>query len=425
MYKFFLKNILFVFVFISFCVEARPFSEEKAEIDAYHPGGYAAMIERIYDYASEVIFENEEVSHDDEIIDQVVNLLVDDDVELDEDIMSDPMFQTLYGGLRLLEELECIDNPSAVDVIHAGDIASVLLSPQLFSVTSAEIKPSNVYQLAHRQRNNLKKAGQYFLGIIDGDEEMLFRQKKSANYQFLGKYFSPLICLHDNAVYSEEAFIYALSKGIFLFGLDHRVNDVHGGLYDNPAYLFMHDIAHLCELFRPCLGSEEEYLKVKNLYVSLAKYLYTQINNRQVFPKAERPLAVRAAFYILHENAFYLQLPRIAELEEGDIKAFLTIAVNCLRHTMLSRIGKVEGLRPLTEPKGGVSGHKRKNDLSDTDKRNASDYAKLMGDTFPNHEAQLFGIAPKGSEARNLNFHADLTLELTMNMISWFELKLI
>lgn len=427
MRKLFFKLAL-TFLFFSLNIEARPFAEEKAEIDAYSVTSHPDAVIKIYEYVMRVISGDDKGLYDLNVILPALKKLANQNYIVERSLKRRRDFHLVYGALILLSELAGRDTTTTSEVIEAGEIASILLSPQLFSLRFVSKDDSNVYKATLKHIQRFVLAGKYHLEVIQGDKlkNAIYARRSGNNpHAFLGKYFIPMIWLEEKAVYSEEAFIYALSKGLFLYGLDHRENDVHGGIYRYPAYLFIHDIGHYCELFRPALVSGELYEKVRKLYIELAGVLYRLVNNEHYFSKAQKPMAVRAAFLLLHENAFYLRLSDIAALEEGDIDSFYKLAVESFYETIQLRLGKLCDVKPLRLNGKRLAGSKRGLLPAEKDIRNGSDYAQMMAETYPDRGDELFGCLPEGSGERSLHYDGQLTLRLINNLISWFNMKLV
>lgn len=62
--------------------------------------------------------------------------------------------------------------------------------------------------------------------------------------------FKPLVLLGNEAHFSEQGYLYALSKNVYMFALVDKVrNDLHLGLFSSPLEIFLHDIYHGNDIF--------------------------------------------------------------------------------------------------------------------------------------------------------------------------------
>lgn len=396
------------FLFLSASLSA--FSgNEKSDIDAYSTECFKSQIAEICDYVEHVLKENPEARYSGRVIDSIFSR----EEEVDDDVADDPQFHMLYGGLQLLCKFKNKNEPDALDLLESTEIASVIFSPELISISQQDTHGYMLYQNMLEKKNLLIKAGRYFLSHNSSDfsgDKYFDKRRYNATFRFFTQFFTPMICKGDEAVYSEEAFIYALSKGIFLFGLDHRINSVHGGLYRYPAYLLAHDFAHHCDLIRPQIADEAGLLRMAQNIVALAGRLYTKINDPVLVSQQERPKAIRAAFYLLHENQLYLKAATLSVCSPQDVDDIYDITFDSFIETFSSRMHSVSQLKP------NAHSLVRSNDWY-YEERTASDYAEMMVNLYPDKETEIFG---DGTEDRALVFHAELVMNLTVEMMYWF-----
>ena len=103
----------------------------------------------------------------------------------------------------------------------------------------------------------------------------------------------------ENAIFSEEAYLYALSKGVLLYGLDHQEHSVHGGIAKRSGEVIAHDQAHHHQLLAPASEeevSEEIYAMMAGIIKDMAGRFYNLIKHGNIFEeekKARAPILAR------------------------------------------------------------------------------------------------------------------------------------
>src|SRR5437763_678167 len=101
----------------------------------------------------------------------------------------------------------------------------------------------------------------------------------------------PMILTGQHALFSEQAYLYALKKGIILYGLSGENLNVHGGLFKRPIEVFIHDQTHLHEILTPNPKepiSCKVYERAANIVKEMASKFYDCINNPTIFKSEDK-----------------------------------------------------------------------------------------------------------------------------------------
>lgn len=122
----------------------------------------------------------------------------------------------------------------------------------------------------------------------------------------------PLILMDSQAVYSLEAYVYMISKGMFPYGLSSERFSVHGGIGRNPLSLLFHDIAHRDACFGnfndpvyvPSSQERMFAVAIKRAQILAGQFLLMVEKEKNHDNKRKLLLA---AFCCLHEHDIYLR----------------------------------------------------------------------------------------------------------------------
>jgi hypothetical protein len=199
----------------------------------------------------------------------------------------------ILGALSWLQQVTQKVNPIKQDIIEAAEAASLLLSPDLFDQDFQYTGKYEMYDTIISKRD-----GYYILGLNrqnklskEQSEKVseVFPRRFSKNYALISRYFTPMVLRGDKALFSEEAYLYALSKGVILYGLTDSLTLAHGGIYKRPMELFIHDQGHHNEILDPnpeAKVSEDTYSRLSQVVQEMAAQFYTLIKHSGIFEEA-------------------------------------------------------------------------------------------------------------------------------------------
>ncbi len=160
---------------------------------------------------------------------------------------------------------------------------------------------------AYQEKNKFwsrKSQTDTFSSVSDITSKMLVRGlniclKKEINAQnILAKQtLRFLVMLGDDASFDPLAYIYAVSKGVFLLGLTNNQDiSAHGRLFGGPATFTVHDIGHSIRMTGIYDGdAEQKIMRIRKI----ATRFYSYITN---LPETEQHSEAWLAYAILHEN---------------------------------------------------------------------------------------------------------------------------
>ncbi len=339
-------------------------------------------------------------------------------------------YNVILGALSWLQQVTQKVDPVNQDIIEAAEAASLLLSPELFNqdfqyptkygmYDTILSKRSGYYVLGMNQQNKLSKEQSEKISEI-------FPRKFSENYALISRYFTPMVLRGDKAIFSEETYLYALSKGIILYGLTDGLTLAHGGIYKRPIELFIHDQGHHNEILDPdpeVKVSKHTYSRLSQLVQEMAAQFYTLIKHSGIFEEAEKKKAFRAAFNLLHEHEIFscrTQLTQISVTKQ-DLLGILkdrfidrTLSRFPINNKMKPPSLMSSGEKALRSPYAGLA----QKDEFYFNERFYSDLATGIIDIYPDAESEIFGT--ETDLDRNIWYDFQSTRKWNGTLIEWF-----
>lgn len=340
----------------------------------------------------------------------------------------------ILGALSWLQQVTQKIEPINQDIIEAAEAASLLLSPELFNqdfqypskyvmYDTILSKRSGYYVLGLNRRNKLPKEQSEIISEM-------FPRKFRENYALISRYFTPMVLTGEKAIFSEEAYLYALSKGIILYGLTDGLTLAHGGIYKRPMELFIHDQGHHNEILDPdheAKVSEHTYLRLSQVVKEMAAQFYSLIKHPGIFEEAEKKKAFRAGFNLIHEHEIFpirTQLTQIFVTQQE----LLGILKDRFIDRTLSRFPINNKMKPpsLMSP-GEKTLRSLYPDLAQRDEfffneRFYSDLATGIIEIYPEAESEIFGT--ETDLDRNIWYDFQSTREWNELLIEWFYNKI-
>ncbi|MBX9804632.1 MAG: hypothetical protein K2Y18_02635 [Alphaproteobacteria bacterium] len=227
---------------------------------------------------------------------------------------SDLTYNTMFGAACRLHEATTKQELTGVDMLKVAEAASLLLSPEIFDPSYSLPKNTTndgIYNEVTNHKLFYAKKGTHH---IDKGLDAPFEERTSFGYELTCEHFMPVILTGENAIYTEEDYLYATWQKKALYGLNKDFAKAHGYLFDLPILLFIHDQAHMNDQLMPNTegGSPQNYMKIANIIADIAGRLLAVVNSG-VVPAESRPLAIAAGFRLLHENHIYQITPLLAE----------------------------------------------------------------------------------------------------------------
>ncbi|MDI9636315.1 hypothetical protein QPK87_33360 [Kamptonema cortianum] len=340
----------------------------------------------------------------------------------------------ILGALSWLQQVTQKEKPINQDIIEAAEAASLLLSPDLFNqdfqypskyvMYDTIISKRNLYYVLGMNRQNKlpKEQSEKILEI--------FPRNFSENYALISRYFTPMVLRGDKAIFSEEAYLYALSKGIILYGLTDDLTLAHGGIYERPIELFIHDQGHHNEILDPdpeVEASENTYSRLSHVVQQMATQFYTLIKHSGIFEEAEKKKAFRAGFNLLHEHEIFSIRTQLTQIFITH-QELLGILKDRFIDRTLSRFPVDNKMKPpsLMSP-GEKALRSLYPDLAQRDEfffneRFYSDLATGIVEIYPEAESQIFGT--ETDLDRNIWYDFQSTRKWNGILIEWFHDKI-
>lgn len=234
----------------------------------------------------------------------------------------------------------------------------------------------------------------------------------------------------DKAIFSEEAYLYALSKGIILYGLTDGLSLAHGGIYKQPMELFIHDQGHHNEILDPDSElevSEDTYSRLSHIVQQMAAQFYTLIKHSGIFEEAEKKKAFRAGFNLLHEHEVFSIRSQLTQIFI-TYQELLGILIDRFIDRTLSRFPVNNKMKPpsLMSP-GEKALRSLYPDLAQRDEfffneRFYSDLATGIVEIYPEAESEIFGTETELD--RNIWYDFESTRKWNGLLIEWFYSKI-
>jgi hypothetical protein len=325
-------------------------------------------------------------------------------------------------------------DPVNQDIIEAAEAASLLLSPELFNQDFRYSVKYGMYVTIISKRD-----GFYILGmnrqnkLSEEQSEIcleVFPRKFKENYALISRYFTPMVLRGDQAIFSEEAYLYALSKGIILYGLTNGLTLAHGGIYKRPIELFIHDQGHHNEILDPDLKakvSENTYSRLSQVVKEMAAQFYTLIKTPGIFEEAEKKKASRAAFNLLHEHEIFSTRTQLTQTSITK-QELLGILKDRFIDLTLSRFPINNKMKPPSLMKPGEKAFRflypspAQEDEFYFNERFYSDLAKGIVEIYPEAESEIFGT--ETDLDRNVWYDFQSTRKWNGTLIEWFHNKI-
>lgn len=340
----------------------------------------------------------------------------------------------ILGALSWLQQVTQKIEPINQDIIEATEAASLLLSPELFNQDFQYPSKYVMYDTIISKRD-----GYYVLGLNrqnklskEQSEKIseVFPRKFSKNYALISRYFTPMVLRGDKAIFSEEGYLYALSKGIILYGLTNDLTLAHGGIYKRPMELFIHDQGHHNEILDPdpeVEVSKDTYSRLSQVVQEMAAQFYTLIKHSGIFEEAEKKKALRAAFNLLHEHEIFSCRTELTQrfVIKQDL---LSILKDRFIDRTLSRFPVNNKMKPpsLMTPREKAL-RSLYSDLAQKDEfyfneRFYSDLATGIVEIYPEAEPEIFGT--ETDLDRNIWYDFQSTRKWNGTLIEWFYNKI-
>lgn len=343
-------------------------------------------------------------------------------------------YNVILGALSWLHQLTQKTNPVNQDIIEAAEAASLLLSPDLFN-------PDFEYPTKYGMYNTIlsKRSGYYILGmnrqnkLSEEDSKIfleMFPRKSRENYALISQYFTPMILTEEKAIFSEEAYLYALSKGIILYGLTDGLILAHGGIYKRPIELFIHDQGHHNEILDPDCETEvshDTYFRLSQVVQNMAGQFYILIKGPDIFKEEEKKKAFRAAFNLLHEHEVFSIRTQLTQ-SSTPRKELLKTLVERFINVTLRRLPINNKMKPPSLMSPGEKAFRvlypdpvQQDDFY-FNERFYSDLAKGVIEIYPEAESEIFGT--ETDLDRNICYDFQNTRKWNTTLIHWFQEKI-
>jgi hypothetical protein len=203
-------------------------------------------------------------------------------------------------------------HPAVIGIIAMN--ANALMSKQLLTsslnISGTQNAPT---QYAIDYMDNLRETGAYILQKLehqtnqadvlsevskikkDISAKLLNQREYLRGWQFISKYFYPITLIGELGLYTFEASVHAFKEGFILMNQSRSDRGVHGGTFQEPLAIFIHDLVH--ESLILSTDNRESAFLFKNF----AAALHDSIKN-SVWTDAEKKSAFFAAHLLLHES---------------------------------------------------------------------------------------------------------------------------
>lgn len=174
-------------------------------------------------------------------------------------------------------------------ILEAGKLCAAMLSKTLFSEKGLATIKDHEYHL-------IKQEEEFITDLLDLNKidrriqvDNFMKKMRSAYGEERDYHLIPMIFMPPHSVFDLKTFLYALSKGVSLYGLDCEDFKGHGGVFPHPLLAFAHDRGHDGEL----VDSEGEREILQEFATRVLKLLETEVKKEKM---------VYAAFIMIHET---------------------------------------------------------------------------------------------------------------------------